>query len=193
MNQGNGNLLFYDINVILTENPKESDRVQTGKNYLPEFQGGFGFDVNYKGMFASATFTYVAKIWRYDFDYASLMDPTSLGTFNASKDLLNAWTPDNTNTAVPSLTAANLALDAQSDRFIVDASYLRLRNVQLGYTFPASALRGTFITGLSVFVQGENLVTFSKWRGWDPESNRAADQYQYPTPRIFTLGLDVKF
>ncbi|AKK72848.1 hypothetical protein OK18_09630 [Chryseobacterium gallinarum] len=193
VNQGNGNLLFYDINGNLTENPKESDRVQTGKNYLPEFQGGFGFDVNYKGMFASATFTYVAKIWRYDFDYASLMDPTSLGTFNASKDLLNAWTPDNTNTAVPSLTAANLALDAQSDRFIVDASYLRLRNVQLGYTFPASALRGTFITGLSVFVQGENLVTFSKWRGWDPESNRAADQYQYPTPRIFTLGLDVKF
>ncbi len=193
VNQGNGNLLFYDINNNLTENPTDNDRVMSGKNYLPEYQGGFGFDINYKGLYASTTFTYVAKIWRFDFDYAGLMDPTNLGTFNTSNELLNAWTPTNTNTTVPSLTAANLGLDANSDRFIVDASYLRLRNVQLGYTLPKNLLSGTFIDNLSVYVQGENLVTFSKWRGWDPESNRAGDQYQYPTPRIYTFGIDVKF
>jgi len=194
VNQGNGNLLFFDINGNLTETPTDNDRVLTGKNFLPEYQGGFGFDVNYKGLYASTTFTYVAKIWRFDFDYgSSLMDPTSLGTFNASSDLLNAWTPTNTNTTVPSLTAANLGLSDNSDRFIVDASYLRLRNVQLGYSLPENLLKGTFINTLSVYVQGENLVTFSKWRGWDPESDRAGDQYQYPTPKIFTLGLDVKF
>lgn len=193
VNQGNGNLLFYDANGSLTENPVEADRVRTGKNYLPEYQGGFGFDVNYKGLYASTTFTYVAKIWRFDFDYAGMMDPTNLGTFNVSNELLNAWTPTNTNTVVPSLTAGNLAFDGNSDRFIVDASYLRLRNVQIGYSLPKKMLSGTFIDSLSVYVQGENLVTFSKWRGWDPESNRAGDQYQYPTPRIYTLGLDVKF
>lgn len=193
VNQGNGNLLFYDINNNLTENPTDNDRIKTGKNYLPEYQGGFGLDVNYKGLYASATFTYVAKIWRFDFDYAGLMDPTRLGTFNTSSELLNAWTPTNTNTTVPSLRAANLNLAANSDRFIVDASYLRLRNVQLGYTLPTNLLKGTFVDSISIFIQGENLVTFSKWRGWDPESNRAGDQYQYPTPRIYTLGLDVKF
>ncbi|MFC7346681.1 SusC/RagA family TonB-linked outer membrane protein [Chryseobacterium zhengzhouense] len=193
VNQGNGNLLFYDKNGSLTETPTDNDRVMTGKNFLPEYQGGFGFDVSYKGFYASTTFTFVANIWRFDFDYAGLMDPTSLGSFNASSDLLNAWTPSNTNTTVPSLTAANLGLDGNSDRFIVDASYLRLRNVQLGYTLPQTILKGTFINNLSVYVQGENLFTVSKWRGWDPESNRAGDQNQYPTPRIFTLGLDVKF
>jgi len=193
VNQGNGNLLFYDVNGGLTESPTDNDRVLTGKNFLPEYQGGFGFDISYKGLYASTTFTYVANIYRFDFDYGGLMDPTSLGSFNASTDLLNAWTPTNTNTTVPSLTAANIGLDGNSDRFIVDASYLRLRNVQLGYNLPQSLLQGTFMNSLAVYVQGENLVTFSKWRGWDPESNRAGDQYQYPTPRIFTLGLDVKF
>lgn len=193
VNQGNGNLLFYDINNNLTENPTDNDRVLSGKNYLPEYQGGFGFDINYKGLYASTTFTYVANIWRFDFDYSGLMSPSNLGTFNTSSELLDAWTPTNTNTTVPSLTAANLGLSGNSDRFIVDASYLRLRNVQLGYTLPKNLLSGTFIDNLSVYIQGENLVTFSKWRGWDPESNRAGDQYQYPTPRIYTLGLDVKF
>lgn len=193
VNQGNGNLLFYDVNGNLTENPVTGDRVRTGKNYLPEYQGGFGFDLNYKGFYANTSFTYVANIWRFDFDYSGLMDPTTLGSFNVSNELLNAWTPTNTNTVVPSLTATNIALDGDSDRFIVDASYLRLRNVQIGYTLPKSVLAGTFIDNLSVYVQGENLVTFSKWRGWDPESNRAGDQYQYPTPRIYTLGIDVKF
>jgi outer membrane receptor protein involved in Fe transport len=91
------------------------------------------------------------------------------------------------------LDASNFAIDDFSDRFLKDASYLRLRFLSIGYNFKKKVLEKTFLKGVRVFAQGENLVTWSKWRGWDAESNRAADQYQYPTPRIYTLGLEIKF
>lgn len=120
-------------------------------------------------------------------------DPTDLGQFNVSKDLLNAWTPTNTNTNIPSLTATNYEAQALSDRFLVDGSYLRLRNIQLGYNIPKSLLNGTFVRELRITLQAENLATWTKWQGYDAESNRAADQSQYPSPKTFTLGFDVKF
>ncbi len=107
--------------------------------------------------------------------------------------MLNAWTPTNTNTNVPSLTATNLPQTGDSDRFLRDASYLRLRNSQVGYKFPSKYLKNTFINSLSLNLQAENLFTISKWKGFDPESTRTSDFYQYPTPRIFTFGIDIKF
>ncbi|MBC7654297.1 MAG: SusC/RagA family TonB-linked outer membrane protein [Oligoflexus sp.] len=192
VNQANGNPLYTDINGNLTENPLDGDRKLTGKNYLPKYQGGFGFDFKYKGFFASTTFTFVKDIWRIDYNLQGNLDPGNLGTFNVQTDLLNAWTPTNTNTNIPALTA-NLGYDGGSDRFLKDASYVRLRNAQIGYEFPKTLLAGTSISGMSITLQGENLVTWTKWQGHDAESNRAADQYQYPTPKIYTLGLSVKF
>ncbi|MGS0748175.1 SusC/RagA family TonB-linked outer membrane protein [Halpernia sp. GG3] len=192
VNQSNGNLLFNDKNGNLTENPVDGDRQLTGKNYLPKYQGGFGFDFKYKGFFASTSFSFVQDIWRYDYDLSGYLTPSNLSNFNVSTDLLNAWTPTNTNTNIPSLTA-NLSSQGSSDRFLRDASYVRLRNAQIGYELPKKYYVGTPITSLSVTLQGENLVTWTKWQGFDAESSRAADQYQYPTPRIYTLGLSVKF
>lgn len=193
VNPADGNLLFEDINGNPTENPTAADRKAYGKNHLPKYQGGFGLDFNYHNFFASTTFTFAAKVVRYDSDLSSLYDPNDLGNLNVDKALMNAWTPTNTNTDVPSLKAANLGLQKHSDRFLKDASYLRMRNVQIGYRFPQRYLRGTFISSLSVTLQAENLFTISKWKGFDPESPRITDQQKYPTPRIITLGFDVKF
>jgi hypothetical protein len=193
VNPANGNLLFEDINGNATEAPTLADRKLAKYSGSPKYQGGFGFDLGYKGFYASTTFTFVSGIMRYDYDLASVLDPSSLGQFNVSADLLNAWTPTNTNTDVPSLTATNFAFQNNSDRFLKDASYVRMRNAQIGYKVPRKALEGTFVKDLSIFVQGENLYNWTKWRGYDPESNRNADQSQYPSPRTFTLGVDVKF
>ncbi|MCG2610607.1 SusC/RagA family TonB-linked outer membrane protein [Flavobacterium sp. SM15] len=194
VNQANGELLFTAADGSLTENPSATaDRVFTGKNWLPIYQGGFGFDAEYKGFFAKSTFTFAQKVWRYDFDLQGLYDPTSLGQFVVSNDLLNAWTPTNTNTNVPALNATNLGTADNSDRFLRDASYVRLRHAQIGYKVPKKFLDKTFITGLSFYAQGENLVTMTKWKGFDAESNRTADQAQYPTPRIYTFGIDLRF
>lgn len=194
VNPTNGNLLFYTADGQLTENPNpETDRRLTGKAPIPKFQGGFGFEANYKGFYVTTQFSYVADIYRYDYDLEGLQDPTDIGIFNKSTDLLNAWTPENRNTTIPSLYLTNKALDASSDRYLKDASYVRLRYATVGYDFNKQLLEKTPFTNIRAFVQGENLVTWSKWRGWDAESNRGGDQYQYPTPRIFSVGLELQF
>ncbi len=193
VNQANGNLQFLDINGNVTENPLASDRVATGKSSLPKFTGGFGFDFDYKGFFASTTFTFAQDVWRFDVDEENLYDPGNIGQFVVGPDLANAWSPTNTGSNIPSLDATNYAAAANSDRFLRDASYIRLRNAQIGYRVPKRMLQGTFVKDMSITLQGENLVNFTKWKGYDPESNRTSDFYQYPTARVFTLGFDVSF
>ncbi|MGH2665687.1 SusC/RagA family TonB-linked outer membrane protein [Flavobacterium sp.] len=195
VNPLNGNLLFVSANGTLTETPSiATDRVSTGKSENPVYVGGFGFDADYKGFFASTNFTYAQKLYRFDFDLEGLYDPNSIGQFVVSPDLLNAWTPTNTDSNVPSLNATNLGTGTNdSDRFLKDASYVRLRYLQVGYRVPKKFLEHTFLTDASFSLQGENLVTFTKWKGFDAESDRAADQGQYPTPRIYTFGVDIRF
>ena len=193
VNPVNGNLLFTSANGSLTENPTSADIQITGKSQIPVYQGGFGFDLDYKGFFVTTNFTYAQKVWRFDYDMSGLYDPGQLGQFNVTADLLNAWTPTNTSSNVPSLTATNLAQTDQSDRFLRDASYVRLRYLQVGYKFPSKFLNKTFISGLTIYAQGENIKTWSSWKGFDAESDRSADQYQYPTPKIFSFGIDLKF
>jgi outer membrane receptor protein involved in Fe transport len=193
VNPANGNLLFEDINGNPTENPSSADRKATGKNSVPVYQGGFGFDFDYKGFYASTTFTFVLDVWRFDTDEENLYDIGNIGQFVVGSEMLNAWTPTNTITDVPAYTASNLAQTGDSDRFLRDASYLRLRNAQLGYRVPSKFLKNTFLNALSFNFQAENLFTLTKWKGFDAESTRTSDFYQYPTPRIYTFGIDVKF
>lgn len=194
VNPNNGNLLFEAADGTPTEKPVESDRKPLEYNTRnPRYVGGFGFDFDYKGFFISSTFNYVAGIYRYDYDLSGYYNPDDVGQFNVSRDLLNAWTPENTSSIIPSNTATNRAFEQRSDRFLVDGSYLRLRNLQVGYNIPRRVLAGTFVKSMTLQIQGENIYTWSKWRGFDAESNRPADQYGYPTPRIFTLGIDVQF
>jgi TonB-linked SusC/RagA family outer membrane protein len=193
VNPANGNLLFYDKDGELTEDPKDADRKFTDKSLWPKFQGGFGLDASYKGFFASASFTFVADIYRFDYDLANFQDPDDSANFNKSTDLLRHWTPDNRVTDIPSLFADNTSLASISDRNLRDASYLRMRYTSIGYKFQPELLQKTPFTGVKAYVQAENLVTWTKWRGMDAESNRAADQSQYPTPRIISIGLELQF
>lgn len=193
VNPANGNLLFYDKNGDVTENPTQADRQFTGKSLYPKYQGGFGLDTSYKGFFLSAMFTFVADVWRFDYDYANLMDPADSDSFNKSRDILNYWTPDNRVTSTPALYATNTSIASFSDRFLMDASYVRLRYASVGYNFNKTLLDGTPFTSVKLYGQAENFLTWTKWKGFDAESNRAADQSQYPTPRIFTVGLEVQF
>lgn len=193
VNPVNGNLLFENAAGLPTETPLGTDRKALGINNIPKYQGGFGFDVSYKGFFASTTFTYAQNVKRFDFDLSGQYSSGRIGVFNVTTDLLNAWTPTNTLSDVPSLTATNFAAQGLSDRFIKDASYVRMRNAQVGYKVPNYYLKNTFVTDLSFVVQGENLFNITKWQGFDPESARTGDQNQYPTPRLITFGVDLKF
>ena len=193
VNPANGNLLFYDANGDLTENPKDADRKFSNKSALPKYQGSFGIDAEYKGFFINTMFTFVADIYRFDYDLANLLDPDDAGNFNKSTTLLNYWTPENRVTDVPGLYATNKSLDSFSDRNLKDASYLRMRYASFGYNFSKNMLEKTPFTSIRAYVQGENYFTWTKWRGFDAESNRGADQSQYPTPKILSIGVEVQF
>ncbi|MDR6159074.1 TonB-linked SusC/RagA family outer membrane protein [Chryseobacterium sp. SLBN-27] len=194
-NPTDGTAQFLDRNGNITSTPTNDDRRWTGKSFLPVYQGGFGLNANYKGLFLDVLFTYAAKVWRSDFDLDGLSNPSNLGIFPITSDLLNAWTPTNTNTDVPSLTditGADFASDF-SDRFLKDASYIRLRNITLGYNFGKDMLKGTPISQLRIYIQAENFVTWTKWRGFDVEGGVSSNQGGFPTPRATTIGVDVQF
>ena len=195
IDQATGEQLFLDINNNITTTPVEADRRATGKNYLPGYQGGFGFDVDYKGFFLNTFFSFTTDFHKFDDELFDMYDPTGAQFYPVSNDLFNAWTPTNTNTDVPSTQSAFDQIDAaaRSDRFLVDSSYLRLKNSSFGYNFPDKFLKTTFIKALKIFVQAENLVTWTKWRGLDPEGFDGDGQGKYPNSRSVSFGLDLKF
>jgi len=190
-----GSLLFLDINNNLTTNPSaDTDRRRTGKSNIPVYQGGFGFNLDYKGFFVDTQFAYVFKVWRLDYTYLWLMSPSFISDNNMSADILNAWTPTNTETNVPSLDAANFDVASDmSDKWLKDASYIRLRNLSIGYNFDKKMLDKTFMTSLKFFVQGENLKTWTKWRGFDADSGELTNLGKFPAPRTISFGVNVEF
>ncbi|MGY8938934.1 MAG: SusC/RagA family TonB-linked outer membrane protein [Flavobacteriales bacterium] len=190
VNPANGNVLFLDKDDNLTETPDaDTDRVWTGKNLTPEVQGSFSFNGDYKGFFLQAQFNYTLGVDFSDFDYANFVDPSDIGTFNLSSDILRAWTPENRVTDIPTIFPGSNVGVYSSDRFVVSRDFLRLRFLTFGYNFPKEYLDKTNISNLRLFMNGENLVTLTKFRGYDASSRTTGRSY--PTPRIFSLGLEI--
>ncbi len=192
VNESNGNLLFLDKDGNVTEEPNTvTDARKTGKSYLPKWVGGFGLNTQYKGFYLDAHFSFQADVWRYDNYKAWAYDVTSVTSMNVSADLLNSWTATNTHTNMPSLTASNSSYDGGSNRWLEDASFVKLKNVVLGYSIPREKLEGTFVRGLKVYLQGENLLTFTKWKGYDPEPIFSYSLSVYPNLTTVSLGVNI--
>ena len=191
VNPANGNQLFLDATGNVTETPNtDTDRVFSGKTRFPDYQGSVGFDIDYKNFFLQANMTYAIGVDRFDGDYNDATDPTAIGQFRHSRDILRAWTPTNRITDIPALRATNLAIG--SDRFLKSADYLRLRFVSFGYNLPKEVTDKINLSGVRAFINGENLVTFSGWRGYDVEGFASTGR-SYPTPRTVSFGLEIGF
>lgn len=120
--------------------------------------------------------------------------------FGTSADLRNTWTPSNTSASLPSINATNTEL--QSSEFIEDGSFLRLKNISLGYRMrDVSALESMGIESMRLYISGQNLITITDYSGLDPEVNNGGENDRLagvdigalPTPKTITIGLDVKF
>lgn len=113
---------------------------------------------------------------------------------------LNAWTPQNTNTDMPRAVLGDDNGNArESTRFLENGAYLRLKVVQLGYTFPVSLLKDIKVSRLRIYLSGQNLLTFTKYKGLDPEVanfnvlNTGVDRMLYPQNKRFMAGLQLTF
>lgn len=189
----NGQPLYYDVNGDITNVFSVADRVYLDKSAQPSYTGGFGGDISYKEFTLNALFSFVADRWRQNSSLA-IVEDVGLSSFaNQSTTLLNAWTTPGQITDIPAVSFGGLrAIDG--NRYLEDASFLRLRNVTLAYNVKPETLAKTkFLNGIRVYLQGTNLVTWTKWRGFDPESNQSTGFFDYPIPRTFTLGFDLTF
>ncbi|HLU85756.1 MAG TPA: SusC/RagA family TonB-linked outer membrane protein [Vicingaceae bacterium] len=193
INPDNGNMLFIDRNGNLTEEPQDADRQFLNKSALPIYQGGFGIDFEHKGWFVNANFTYALDVWRFDNEYYFYTNPSSIKQNNLSNDYNDYWSPTNRDASFPKLSGSNYNYAFDSDFYIKDASYVRLRYVSVGYNFKKKDLDFLKLSGLRVYAQGENLHTWTKWKGFDAESNRTSDFGQYPTPKTYSFGVEVSF
>lgn len=173
---------------------------------IPELTYGLNLNLDYKGFDLSVFFQGVQG----NDIYAELVAWTQgmHNNFNLSTDVLNRWTPTNTITDVPRAVRndPNGNISKVSDRYIKDGSYLRLKNVSLGYTIPKNWCTKLHLSNMRLYVTGRNLLTFTKYPFYDPEigsgaigaggslnTSRGIDNGYYPQARTFISGIQVDF
>ncbi len=160
---------------------------------LPDVYGGFGTGINYKGFDLSVDFQYQLGGYVYDSTYAGLMG-VSAG-YGMRTALLNAWTPNNTNSNIPRYNWGDDRMNAGSDRFLEKANYLSLQNISLGYTLPAGLLRKLDISKVRIYAVADNVWVWSARRGLDPRQSitGGASQAYYSSIRSISAGVNVTF
>lgn len=169
-------------------------------NPHPDFTFGFTNSFNYKNFDLSI---FLQGSYGNDVMNIAWLKTTSLDRRynNQTQEAANYWTPENTDTDIPRPVSGNTNNNRTSDRFIEDGSYLRIQNVKLGYSLNQDVLDKLPFTRLKVYGTIQNLYTFSNYKGYDPEIGNfnqdalllGVDNGRYPTPRTFTLGLNVEF
>lgn len=191
VNPVNGDALWYDKEGKLTHVFDENDKVLIGKNCNAPWQGGFGTTLSWKGLSLNAVFSWVADRWMMNNDrYFDESNGLFTSTNQSRKLLYNRWKKPGDIAEIPRHGVA-----PQFDTHILeDASFLRLKNVTLGYNLPADLLKRTrVIERVYFYAQAQNLLTFTKFQGMDPESNLNMYQAAYPLSRQFSLGLEIGF
>lgn len=213
-NDGTVDLAQYNDPANLNKFTRPGDVRFTGKmkdmgSFLPKFSYGLNVGATYKGldfvMFVQGV--QGNKIY----NGTRVITEGMQRLFNSGTEVLNAWTPTNTNTDVPRAISGDPNSNARpSDRFLEDGSYLRIKNLSIGYTLPASLLDFTngAIKKFRIYVSSQNLLTVTKYTGYDPEvgnrninnfgdNNRflvnGIDYGQFPQPRTFLGGVQIGF
>ena len=186
-----------DANGVVTGQEKTADYSKATFHLcgtaLPDVYGGFGTSLSWKGFEVSVNFSYQIGGQVYDSTYASEMAGTRGAAFHT--DLLNSWTPENTNTNVPRLQYNDSYTAATSDRFLTDASYLCLQNFNVAYNLPKKWLTSLGINNIRLYVTGDNLWTWSKRQGLDPRQSIAGSitSAYYAPMRTVSGGLSITF
>jgi len=197
-----GDLKFKDVNG--DGKIDNTDRTFLG-SFIPKFTYSFNFGANYHGFDASAFFQGVQGNKIYN--ATRTISEGMVRFFNSSTKVLDAWRPDHTNTSVPRAISSDPNQNARpSTRFLEDGSYLRLKNVMIGYTIPLNSLQSLsrgVVKSFRVYVSAQNVLTFTKYSGYDPEvGNRTVntsaltngiDAAVYPQPKSYQVGIQANF
>lgn len=174
----------------------DKDRVVLG-NALPKHYGGITNEFYYKGFDLSFFFNWSYGNKVYNANRVYLEEVTDDGR-NKSPKILNGWTPENQSSDMPQIGKGET--DRFIDIYVEDGSFVRLRNLSIGYTFPKNMLSKVPFNDIRIYLTGQNLFTITNYSGYNPESNVSSDPVTpgidwgaYPLSRIYTMGINVKF
>ena len=190
-----GDVAYADLN--LDGEITNEDQKYLGSG-LPKLNYGLNVRTEWKGLDLSIS-TYGAAGFKA-VDFVDVTLHNSYGALNKSVDLLNAWTPENTNTNVPRVaykSTGSITNDMFSERFIQDASYLKIANIELGYNLPDRWFGG-YVSGLRIYASAQNLATLSKYKGYNVDFAGGTftpgyNYCSYPTPRTMMFGIHCSF
>ena len=185
-----GQSVWLDKDGNYTKIYSEANRVQTGKSWVAPWSGGLSTTVAWKGLQLDVQFTGMFDRYMFNNERMWLEDPQANGTYNLASSMLDMWMKPGDKTSIP---AAN-AVRQTDTMWLEDASFVRLKYLQLSYTLPKNWLDQTgFIKGAKVFLVGRNLLTFTGYKGYDPEVNSTKTFGDYPNTRQYSIGAQLTF
>lgn len=188
-------VLDAEGNIETTNDWQETQQAYTGDSSIPDLLGSVSNSFSYKGFNLDFLITYGIGGSVLDNAYAGLMHSGSYGS-SLHPDILNAWKQPGDITDVPRLENGNPNLvRTQSDRFLTDASFWALKNVNIGYNFGEGTTEPLGLDNLRISLTGENLYLSSERKGLDPQYNLAGTSPgdDFSPPRIVSLGLNLSF
>lgn len=211
-----GDYIFEDKNGDGKINAEDCDFIG---NPEPKFTWGFGNNFSYKGFDLNIMFSGAYGNKALNLTRMTIGDPRSKGNIMRSSlnvaqigvidpnlpatDFRNLRVINGGSTSMPAIqeSDANSNFTRVSDLFVEDASYIRLQNLSLGYTLPDKWLKNIFLENVRVYFSAQNVYTWTKYKGLDPEIGAmygdalktGVDKGRYPSPRIYTFGLNVSF
>lgn len=204
-----GDRKFRDLNGDGKITP--ADREVIGSPF-PDFYGGVNLNAQYKGFDIGIDIygSYGNEILNF-----ARVELETLGGYgltnaysNVSQDYRdNAWTPENKSNVYSRAVISDVNKNNRvSDHFVEDGSFIRLRNVKLGYNLPSTLIKNLGMSSFKLYVSAQNLITLTKYTGWDPEigevadfngksgvQSRGIDTGAYPITKSFTLGVNLQF
>ncbi|MEG1864803.1 MAG: TonB-dependent receptor [Alistipes sp.] len=191
VNPANGDALWYTKDGELINEIRDQDKVMLGKSWNAPWQGGFGTTFSWKGLSLQAQFSFVGDRWMMNNDRYFTESNGSFQSYNQSKRLLyDRWKKPGDITDIPR-HGEGVYFDSH---LIEDASFIRLKNLSLSYTLPASLLKKThFFESARIYFQAQNLCTWTSFSGLDPESDESLYHAQYPMSRQYSFGLEISF
>ncbi|WP_430816482.1 SusC/RagA family TonB-linked outer membrane protein [Carboxylicivirga sp. RSCT41] len=187
-----GKGLWYTANGGVTDSYSDNDRViQKGMSWLPPWTGGFTGTFSYKNLSVSAFFSWMADKWMINNTRYFIESHGMFAAYNQTSEMLNYWKQP--GDVVPHPDPAHQ--DNQFDtRLLEDASFLRLKNLTVSYSFNPNLVRKSILfRSARIYAQGQNLLTWTRYSGMDPEYYGSAEANMYPHTRTVTLGIDLAF
>ncbi|WP_407430607.1 SusC/RagA family TonB-linked outer membrane protein [Arcticibacter sp.] len=193
-----GNIQFEDVNGDGEFDSNNDRRIVGTAN--PDFFGGITNSMNFKGIDLSFFFQY-----SYGNDQLNwnrfFQEHGGTRSTNFTLSQLDRWTAPGQNTMIPRMTSQNYASDLRPSRFLEDGSYMRLKNITLGYKLPASLAKKLRMSSARIYVSGQNLWTITDYTGLDPELTGTASNaltqgiefYTMPQPKTYMAGINVSF